>query len=174
MADHVIASVPVTPPVSAAEIPTLDYTHTLYLQAYVDGSATVTFVEADNYSGLIPGAFALASSSDSTERVMLSGQRQRGKRTVTVDNQTVRVEAAFGTPKFATLGDRSFNDDAAANQGEPLVFFRGYPDGRAQKGICYVEKMDAEGDPEADQFGYDLELSFVNVEWFDARQPVAP
>lgn len=172
MAEHIVSSVPFTPPISDAEIASLPYAHRFYLKAMPATGATVSFTAADRFDEYMPDAMPLESTVDSTERTMLSGDKQRGKRTVGHDSQTVRVEVFMGTPRHTLLAARAFDDEGGgAERGKPLVFYRGFPDGRAKVGITYVERMNAEGDAEAEQFGYDTEFSFKNVRWFDGRQP---
>lgn len=166
---HNTTNVPVTPPVSLADIPVLAYADSFFLKEYVDGTTTVTFGPEDDFSKLVNDPVAIESAIESAERTMLDGSKQRGQRTVTFENVTAPLEVALGTPKFARLADRTQDDAAAPNRGAPMVFFRGYRDGRARKGVCYVERMNPLTGTDVEAFAYNTELSFASVEWFDAR-----
>lgn len=173
MAEPQLSGISITAPSGAATVRILDYKHGFYIKPFPTPPGPVTFTEDDNFADYIPGAFALASTIEAEERTMLSGLKTRGTRTISYDNQTVRVEVYNREARHALLNDHRADWDDAPSQGVALAFLRVYPDGTAVAGALAVEGMNGDGDPDA-QFGYDTEFSFSNVYPLDVAQPATP
>ena len=155
-------------PLSALQaVRNLPNKHGLYIKPFPKSNGVrqnvTSFTEDDNFADAIPVALPFNKTVESEERTMLSGLKLRGKRTVSADNQTVRIEVFAGEDKFALLADREIavvEEDVTDLTGEDLAFARTYPDGTAIVGNLLVENMNGEADPAAAQFGQDVELSF--------------
>ncbi len=144
--------------------------HGFYIKPFPAGGGPLTsFADTDNFADNIIGALPYSSTVEAAELVTLSGKRLRGDRTVTAENQTFRANIFRGQTKFDLLFDRVIARKDAASQGQALGFLRTFPDDNAVQGVLRVENMNPEGDPSADAFGYDVEVSFGDFAWVDVR-----